>query len=95
MHQDFTLVHQHWFLLCLALAMFPRLTLAFMLVLTDFVSGGVLWWLGYVVCPRLLIAILSLVYFTDNPVLVVFAWLVAFSGESAEKSTATKGRKKS
>lgn len=90
---DFTIVHSHWFLLCLALAFFPRITLAFMLLLTDFVSGGFLWWLGYVICPRLLIAILALPYFNENPVLVVFAWIVAFSGETAEKKTVA-GRKK-
>jgi len=88
--QDFTIIHDYWFLLCLALVIFPRITLALMLLWTDFVSGGVLWWLGYVFCPRLLIAILSLPYFNQNPVLVICAWVAAFSGEINEKKFTIK-----
>ena len=46
-----------------------------------------MWWLGWLVAPRILVAILATIsYFEANPVLVVIAWLVALGGESSEKS---------
>lgn len=87
---DFFAVHTHWFLFILALMFFPRITLGVMLLTTEFLSGGVLWWLGYVFAPRLLIAFLSLAYWNTNPVLVVFTWIFAFMGESGEKSCCAK-----
>lgn len=76
-HETFTL---------LFLALFPRLTL----LIGSFSTGGVLWWLGWVFCPRLLVAILALPYWDHNPVLVIIAWIVAFSGSTAESKTAYK-----
>ena len=35
--------------------------------------------IGCVICPRFVIAIMSLAYWNTNPVLVVFAWLFAFA----------------
>lgn len=90
MHPDFYTVHPHYILFAFALMAAPRITLAFMLMMTDFVSGGLLWWLGYIFVPRLLIAVLSLAYWDTNPVLVVIAWMMAFSGESAEKTCIRK-----
>lgn len=61
---------------------FPRLTL----LLSSVVTGGLVWWLGFIFCPRLLVAILATVaYFQTNPVLVVISWMVALSGEIFEK----------
>ena len=62
------------------LALFPRLTL----LIASFATGGVLWWLGWIFCPHLLVAILSLPYFHSNPVLVIAAWIMALGGSSAE-----------
>ena len=94
---DFTIVHAHWFLLSLALAFCPRLTTACMALFSSLmlpVDTGyrVLWVLGWILCPRLLIAILAMAYFTTNPVIVIFAWVIAFTGESAEKTTITRRR---
>ncbi|RYZ60206.1 MAG: hypothetical protein EOP07_01625 [Proteobacteria bacterium] len=62
---------------------FPRLTLLFSSVAT----GGILWWLGFIFAPRLLVAILAtMAYWTTNPILVVCAWIWALSGETAEKT---------
>jgi len=81
---DFWQVHGWWFIFFLAL--FPRITLLFGSV----VSGGFLWWLGWLVAPRLLIAFLATLGFWDtNPTLVVCAWVFALCGESTEKSAAT------
>ena len=72
---------------------FPRLTMLWGMIWGTIVSGGFLWWLGWVVCPRLLIAILATTYYWDtNPVLCVFAWLFAFCGESAEKKHVSSSR---
>ena len=78
-------VHGMLFILCMAF--FPRLTLLF----SSVASGGVLWWLGWLFAPRLLVAILATThYWETNPVLVVFTWIWALSGESCEKKGATK-----
>lgn len=88
---DFTVAHPHWIILCLFLFFLPRTTLVFMLLLTSLTTpdGGyfLLFWLGWLICPRFVIAVLALPYFATNPVLVVGAWVLAFAGESAEKKT--------
>ncbi len=71
--------------LILGIVFFPRLTLLAMLVFTGFVSGGILWWLGFFFMPRLLVAFLSLPYWHTNPVLVFSAWVIALFGEVFEK----------
>lgn len=72
--------HGVFFLICIAL--FPRLTL----LLSGVPWGGVFWWLGWVFVPRFLVAVAAtLAYWKSNPVLVIFAWLFAFGGESSEK----------
>lgn len=76
----------HGVLTLICLALFPRLTL----LLASFVSGGLLWWLGWLFTPHLLVAFLSLNYWDTNPVLVVVAWLIALGGTRAETKIATK-----
>lgn len=61
---------------------FPRLTLLF----SSVPFGGLLWWLGWLFAPRLLVAILATAnYWQTNPILVVLSWCWALSGESVEK----------
>lgn len=85
---DFFQKHGIFFLIFITI--FPRLTLLFSSVAT----GGVIWWLGFVFCPRILVASLATVsYFHTNPVLVVISWIVALGGETAEK-VGLGGRKK-
>lgn len=68
--------------LLVGLALLPRLTL----LLSSIATGGLLWWVGWLVAPRMLIATLATIsYFEANPTLVVIAWLVALGGESSEK----------
>lgn len=81
---DFWDVHGIWFLVCVAI--FPRLTLLF----SSVVSGGVLWWLGWIFTPHLLVAFLALPYWDTNPVLVIIAWVLAFFGTVEEKKTVKK-----
>lgn len=62
--------------------LFPRITL----LLSSVVSGGILWWLAFFICPRFLVAILATAaYWNSNPVLVTISWFVAIFGELAEK----------
>ena len=69
------------------IATFPRLTLLFSSVAT----GGILWWLGWLFAPRILVALLATIsYWHQNPVLVVISWLVAIGGESSEKTVVLK-----
>lgn len=84
MHPDFFREHGVLCLICLAL--FPRLTLFF----GSFLTGGLLWWLGFIFCPHLLVAFLSLPYWHSNPVLVIVAWVMALSGTSSEAKVASK-----
>lgn len=78
---DYWQKHGVFFLIFITL--FPRLTLLFSSVAT----GGFLWWLGFIFCPRILVASLATVaYFHTNPILVVISWIVALGGETMEKA---------
>lgn len=80
---DFWLEHSIWFLL--GLVFFPRITLLFFAA-TPF---GWLAWIGWVFAPHLLVAILSLPYWDENPILVIGAWLMAFAGTGGEARAAS------
>lgn len=71
---------QHGLLSLLCLALFPRLTL----IIASFATGGLFWWLGWLFTPHLLVAILALPYWDQNPLLVIAAWFVALCGTGAE-----------
>jgi len=70
----------HGILALLGLVFFPRITL----IVASFATGGLMWWLGFIFAPHFLVAILSLPFWDNNPVLVIVAWLCAFSGTSCE-----------
>ena len=73
---------EHGVFFLIFITMFPRLTLLF----SSVPFGGILWWLGWIFCPRILVAVLAtLGYWHENPILVVASWLVAVGGESSEK----------
>jgi hypothetical protein len=87
-HHDFWDVHGIGFVV--TMCFFPRLTLIFSSVAT----GGFFWWLGWLITPRLLVAILaSSAYWHTNPVLVIFTWIWALMGEGAEKRAASGARR--
>lgn len=66
---DFWIVHGWGFILCMLF--FPRLTMLFGTAVTA--SFGVLGWVGWVLAPRLTVAIIATTMYWDmNPVLVVF-----------------------
>lgn len=61
---------------------FPRLTLIF----SSVPFGGLLWWLGWIFAPRLLVAIFATTYYWHtNTILVILSWIWALGLESGEK----------
>jgi hypothetical protein len=67
-------------LLLFGLAVFPRITLLF-------VGGpfGFLHWLGWLIAPHLLVAIIATtLYWHTNPILCVIAWCFALGGTGGE-----------
>jgi hypothetical protein len=79
-HQDYWDKRGVFFLIFMGL--FPRLTL-----LISTAWGGFLWWLGLIIAPRVLVALMATIAFwNQNPILVTIAWLMAIGGESTEKS---------
>jgi hypothetical protein len=84
---DFWSVHGWIFIV--AMFFFPRLTLLF----SSVISGGILWWLGFVFAPRLLVAILATsAYWNSNTILVVLTWIWALGGEGTEKALVARKR---
>ena len=84
-HHNFWDVHGWWFIV--AMCFFPRLTLLF----GNVASGGFFWWLGWLVAPRILVAILaSIAYWETNSILVIITWLWALAGEGTEKRAMRK-----
>jgi len=82
-------VHGLWFIFFMFF--FPRLTLFF----SSVASGGLLWWLGFIFAPRLLVAILATsAYWDTNVILVVLTWIWALGGEGAEKSAVVSARRR-
>ncbi|MGE0762806.1 MAG: hypothetical protein AB7N80_05965 [Bdellovibrionales bacterium] len=77
----------HGLLFLFFITVLPRLTL----LLSSVATGGLLWWLGWLFAPRILVATLATIaYWQQNPVLVVIAWLVAVGGESSEKAVVVR-----
>lgn len=74
---------KHGIFFLIFITIFPRLTL----LLSSVATGGFLWWLGFIFCPRILVASLATVaYFHTNPILVIISWIVALGGETMEKA---------
>lgn len=82
---DYFVRHGYAFLFFMAL--FPRLTLIVSgLIFNSIEFGGFLWWLGFFLAPRFLVAVLATIsYWNTNPILVMISWFFALSGESSEK----------
>lgn len=76
----------HGFFFLFFLACFPRLTMLFMGICFVEYAQPILFWLGWLLTPRLVAAILGTTFYWDtNPVLCVFAWIIAISATFGEK----------
>ena len=82
----------HGWIFLFSIALFPRFTLLVSsLLLGSIQLGGLIWWAGFFIAPRILVACLATVaYWHNNPILVVISWLIALGGESSEKFVITK-----
>ena len=79
----------HGYLFLIFISIMPRLTLLF----SSVVTGGMIWWLGFFFCPRVLVACLATVtYYSSNPFLVYISWVIAVSGELLEKKSVGNNR---
>lgn len=75
---------EHGIFFLLGLVLFPRLTVIFF---SHLPGMGLLFWIVFLLFPRIVIPILGAYYYWDtNPVLVVIAFFVSFSGETGEKT---------
>jgi len=84
---DFWDVHGLFFIIFMMF--FPRLTMLFSGVCGAW--SGLLFWIGWVLAPRLTVACLATtVYWDTNPIICVFAWLWCLGGEYSEKQGAVK-----
>lgn len=84
-HQDFWDKRGIFFLVFVTA--FPRLTLLF----SSVISGGFLWWLSWLIVPRVLVATLATIsYWEQNKILVTIAWLIAIGAETSEKRVVYK-----
>jgi hypothetical protein len=95
---DFFVAHGTFFgvFLLLALAMFPRISMICMLIWGTLTGGGVLWWLGAIFLPHVVVAVEATSHYWDtNPVLCVVAWLVAFGGTFGEGNRVNASRSQS
>jgi hypothetical protein len=64
---------------------FPRIMFWFFSAMT----GGFFFWLGVFFVPRIMVAFWATVYYWDtNPILCIFAWIYALTGEMTEKTVA-------
>lgn len=78
---DFWQDHGLIFVVCMFF--FPRLTLFF----AGLLGGSILWWLGFIFAPRVLVAVgATMLYWPTNPFLCILSWFWAISGETMEKA---------
>jgi hypothetical protein len=77
--------HGYGFIFCMALC--PRLTMLF----STTYGGGFLYWLGWLLAPRLAVAIIATTLFWEQDTLLcVLAWLWALGGEGTEKAAVSR-----
>ena len=90
---DIDFFTKHGWLFLFSIALFPRLTLLVSGLIAQSVElGGLLWWIGFFIAPRILIATLATIaYWHTNQILVVTSWLIALGGESSEKLVISRG----
>ena len=70
----------HGWIFLLGCIIFPRLTLLF----SGVVTGGFTICFSWFFMPHILVAILSLSYWSTNPLLVIAAWICAIIGTMIE-----------
>ena len=72
----------HTVVILIGFTFFPRLSLLFCNI-----PYGLFFWIGWFFLPRIVIAVNATIFYLDtNPILVILSWIIALSGESAEKS---------
>lgn len=77
----------HGILFLIGLVFLPRITVIFF----SHVTGGPIFWIFFLLFPRLVIPILAAAnYWDTNPVLVVLSFIICLGGEGGEKTIVHK-----
>lgn len=77
----------HGLLFLAGLTFFPRITV----LLFSGVTGGLLFWIFFLILPRIVIPILAAYHYWDtNPVLVILSFIICLSAETGEKAVVRK-----
>jgi hypothetical protein len=72
----------HTFLFLIGITFFPRITVFFF----SHVVGGLVFWIFFLIFPRIVIPILAAYHYWDtNPVLVILSFIICLSAETGEK----------
>jgi len=89
---DFFAVHEHWLVFIICMMFLPRITMLLTGICFFPWAHIVLFWFGWVLAPRLTVAILACwFYFHTNPVLCTLCFLWALGGEGMEKEFVSRG----
>ena len=77
----------HGLLFLAGLTFSPRITV----LLFSGVTGGLLFWIFFLIFPRIVIPILAAYHYWDtNPVLVIVSFVICLSAETGEKAVVKK-----
>lgn len=92
---DFFAVHPNWLVFLFFMAILPRITLLITGIAFATFLYPIWFWIGFIFWPRLVIAILATtIYWHTNPILCVFAWMLAL-GVTVGSGSAAKSINKS
>ena len=76
----------HTIIILIGFTLFRRFSLLFCSI-----PSGIFFWIGWFFLPRIVIAVYATIFYLEtNPILVILSWIIALSGESAEKSYSYK-----
>lgn len=78
----------HTVFFLLGMLLIPRITL---LIATQYGGYWLIYWFGWLVCPRIMGALIATILYSEqNFWLVFFSWIIAILVESAEKERIVK-----
>ena len=88
-------IHTFFPILMLALMVFPRFTMLVGALFGFLYSGGLVFWLGWLILPRITIAMVaSFSYWEVNPLLVMITWIWCLTAETGEKCGMVRNNKR-
>lgn len=87
-HDGTSVFEYHTVLQLLGWVLFPLIMFWFF----SAIHGGFFFWTGVIFFPRIVAAFFATYYYwSTNPFICIIAWMVALSGETAEKTMISSG----